>query len=142
MENVGIILITLVVLAMLIVIFIYNYLDRRRFHLERMFKGHKALLDEWVRACEQLRPGCGGAYFAAKKLPEQMECLRALVQSVTENSEDKLERQEELLDFCYNFTSMSAGYDRALARPLIGKVGRLLGFRPVGGLDFYPDVTV
>lgn len=142
MENVIILLMTLVMVAMLIVIFVYNGLDRRRFRLERLFKRNKVALDDWVRACEQIRPDCGKAYFAAKKLPEQMERLRQIVQEVRENSEDKLDIQEQLLDFCYHFSRMAADYDRRLESPLTGWLARLLGFKAVGGLDFYPDVTV
>lgn len=142
MENVMIAAMGLVAAAMLAVIFVYNGLDRRRFHLERMVKRHKEGLDGWARACEALRPGCAKAYFAARRLPDQMRCLRQMTQDVTENSEDKLDWQEQLLDFCYNFSQMADDYDRRLERPVIGKLGRLLGFRPVGGLDFYPDVTI
>lgn len=141
MENVMIAGMGLLAAAMLVVIFVYNGLDRRRFHLERMVKRHKEGLDEWAQACEALRPGCAREYFAARKLPDQLRCLRQMAQETPENSDDKLDAQERLLDFCYNFSQMADDYDRRLERPLIGKLGRLLGFRPVGGLDFYPDVS-
>lgn len=141
MENAIILLMTAVMVAMLVLIFVYNRFDRQRFHLERLFGRNKAKMDEWVRACEALKPGCGKAYFAAKKLPEQTEQLRAIAQSVTENSGEKLDLQEQLLDFCYHFTMMAGEYDRMLESPLTGKIAQWMRFRRVGGLDFYPDVT-
>lgn len=141
MGSIGYLLMAIASAVMLVVVFIYNGLDRRRFHLERMFKRNKEQLDDWVRACEKLAPNCGEAYFAAKKLPEQMECLRKIVRQVRENSEEKLDIQEQLLDFCYHFSRMADEYDGKLQSPVTGGVARLLGFKAVGGLDFYPDVT-
>lgn len=142
MDSFVAILMALFAVCMLVVIGIYNNLDRLRFRLDRMLKGAWPALNDWVEECEALQPGVAAEYKAARPNWKKTQCLQAMVLACRENSEEKLDIQESLLDFCYRYSQMTEKYNRKVTDPLTGGLARLLGFRPYTPLDFYPDVTV
>lgn len=136
------IVLAILAICMLVLIAIYNDMDRRRFRLDRMLKGAWPALNDWVEACEELRPGCAAEYRKAKQNWKRTACLQDMVTQVPENSEEKLDIQEQLLDFCYRYSQMAMGYNKKIEDPIGGKLVQLLGFKPYAPLDFYPDVQV
>lgn len=142
MDNFIAIVMSVLAICMLVVIAIYNNLDRLRFRLDTMLRRANPELEDWLEACEALQPGCTREYRQTKRNWQRSACLQALVSEVTENSEDKLDAQEALLDFCYRYSQMAEKYNRKVTDPVTGGLARLLGFRPYALLDFYPDVTV
>lgn len=136
------ILMALFSLCMLIVIAVYNRLDRLRFRMDRMLKDAWPHLDVWARICEELQPGCSAEYRKAKPNWKRTACLQDMILNVTENSEEKLDLQVQLLDFCYRYSQLAYNYNRKLEDPLTGKLAQLLGFKPYTPLDFYPGVDV
>ena len=141
MEDFLIILGALVVVLVLAVIFVYNHYDRLRFHLERCYFAAKEPLNQWVRICAELRGGDDAGYSRCKKLADKTACIRELVES-TENSEEKLSLQESLLEFCGSFNFQAEKYDHQLEATLSGRLAGLLGVRPIGKIDFYPDIRL
>ena len=139
MEDVWIILVGLLVILMLAVIFVYNHYDRLRFRLERCYHAAREPLDQWVRLCAEQRGGDDAGYSRCRNLADKTACIRALVES-TETGEEKLTVQESLLEFCGSFNFQAEKYNRQLTTTLSGRLAGLLGFRPVGKIDFYPDI--
>lgn len=140
MEDILILLIGILVLIMLALIAWYNHLDRLRFRLDRLLKGAMPALDDWADACEALHPGAAEGYRKAKRNWEKTACLQAMVETVAENSAKKLDIQEQLLDFCYQFRCLAEKYNEKLESALFGKLARAMGFRPYAVLDFYPHI--
>lgn len=63
-----------------------------------------------------------------------------MVETVKENSEEKLNLQEELLDFCFQFRYMAEKYNDKLESSVFKKLYHVLGFRPYTPLDFHPHI--
>lgn len=142
MDSFVAILMAIFAVCMLVVIAIYNNMDRMRFRLDRMLKGAKPALDDWAEACEELQPGCAAEYRKAKQNWKRTACLQEMVTQVPENSEEKLDIQEQLLDFCSRYSQMAFSYNKKIEDPISGKLVQLLGFKPYTPLDFYPDIQV
>lgn len=142
MEDFFVILLSLVAIAVLVLIGVYNSLDRLRFRLDRMLKSARPALNDWAEECERLQPGVAAAYRAARPNWKKIACLKEMVDACSANSEEKLEIQEQLLDFCYRYSELAEKYNQKVTAPLTGWLARFLGFRPYAPLDFYPDVTV
>ncbi len=142
MDQFTAILMAIFALAVLLVIGVYNKADSRRFRLDRLLNRERAAIEAWVAECERLQAGASADYRASKKNWQRSACLQAMVGAVKENSEKKLELQEQLLDFCYSFRLAAQEYNKKLEDPLTGKLLHLMGFRPYTALDFYPDVVV
>ncbi len=142
MDQFTAILMAIFAIVMLILIGIYNKADSQRFRLDRFLKKEQEALDAWAAACEELQPGSSSAYRAAKKNWQRTACLQQMVQQVQENSEEKLELQEQLLEFCCIYSRMAGDYNKKLEDPVQGKLLQRLGFRPYTALDFYPGVGV
>lgn len=140
MENFLIILACVAVCMVLACIFIYNYFDRLRFRMERQLKYRMEDLEKWASLCGALEPGSDQAFRAAKKLPDRMQSLAGMAQSVKTNSEEKLDLQESLLEFCFTYNETAEHYNARLTWPVLGAIARRLGFRHFAKLDFYPDV--
>lgn len=141
MQNIIIVLLAILSVAMIVLIAIYNGLDRMRFFMDRLLKAVEPGLDDWVDACEALRPGCGEAYRSAKKNWERTAILHDLIDTVREDSEEKQDAQEALLDFCHSYNAVAERYNARLAGAL-GQVASRMGFHPYGELDFYPGVRL
>ncbi len=139
MDSFLIILLGILVLAMLALIAYYNHLDRLRFRLDRLLKGAKPALEDWVEECEALQRGVSAAYKAAKGNWRKTACLQAMVTECRANSEEKLDIQEQMLEFCYRYSQLAEQYNQKLDTAG-GQLARLLGFQPYSILDFYPDV--
>lgn len=142
MDNFIAIVLALLAVCMLAVIAVYNRLDRLRFRLDTMLKRARPGLEDWIEACEALQPGCADAYRQARRNWQRTACLQDMVAAVKENSEEKLDAQEALLDFCYRYSRMAESYNKSITAPLIARLAKVMGFRPYAPLDFYPDVTV
>ena len=135
-----IILVAIIVFLLIILIFLYNRLDRKRFYLDRNLKKNRDALDQWVRACDKISPGSGTEYFSAKKNHEKLACIEKLVRSVQKDSEEKLEIQESLLDFGAYFNELAAGYNHTLENSPLRKIYAFLGFKRYPPIEFYPDL--
>lgn len=143
MENAIVILLSVLAVFMLLVIALYNHLDRLRFRLDRNLHHARKDLAEWVALCAELKPGCDSDWRKAKHNWQKTACLQALVLEMKDlNSPEKLDAQEALLEFCYLYSDMARRYNARLESPLLGRAARLLGFRPYTPLDFYPDVKL
>lgn len=142
MEDVMIVLIALLCAAVIALIAVYSYLDRRRFYMDRLIQSARPALDRWARACGALSPGADGPYFQARRNWERTACLRRLVEEVPGSSPEKLEAQEDLLEFCHRYNKLAQRYDQTVQSPLLAPAARLFRFRPYGQLDFYPDVRL
>lgn len=140
MEEFWILLGVLAVVLMLALIFVYNHYDRLRFHLERYYAGAKKPLQQWVQACATLRGGDDAGYSHCKKLSDKTACLRTLVETTADNSDEKLDLQESLLEFCGSFNFLAEKYNSQLENRLSGKLAKHLGFRPIEKIDFYPEI--
>ena len=140
MEDILIIAAAVLVAVMLALICVYNYLDRRRFFIDRLLGANQTTLDAWAKACGALSPGADEAYCKAKRNWERTAHIQRMVDTVKENSIEKLELQESLLDFCFHYNELAQRYNRALENPLLASVARLFRFRPYTLLDFFPDI--
>lgn len=142
MDSFVAIVMAILAVCMLVLIAIYNNLDRMRFRLDRMLKGAWPALNDWADACEELKPGSAAEYRKARQNWKRTACLQEMVTQVPENSEEKLDIQEQLLDFCYRYSQMAYNYNKKIEDPITGKLVQLLGFKPYTPLDFYPDIQV
>lgn len=140
MEDVLIVLIGIAFALVIAVISLYNHLDRYRYRLDIMIRRARPALDEWADICESLHPHSADAYRRAKRDWKKMEYLQQMAETVKENNEEKLELQEQLLEFCYQFRIMAEKYNEKLNSSLFGAFYRLLGFKPCTILDFYPNI--
>ncbi len=142
MDSFVAIVMAILAVCMLVLIAIYNNLDRMRFRLDRMLKGAWPALNDWADACEELKPGSAAEYRKARQNWKRTACLQEMVRQVTENSEEKLDIQEALLEFCHRYSQMTLSYNKKIEDPITGKLARLMGFKPYTPLDFYPDIQV
>ena len=136
MENILTALTALAVLVIVTVILIYNRFDRFNFRIEQLLKHYREPLDDWVRECGELVPGCDEAYFKAKRPRARVECIRQMIKDVKAGSGEVPEPSGYIADFRSSYNALAEGYDRQLASVLLGPVGRLTGQRPWGKLDF------
>ena len=140
MEDVLIILLGILAVAMIAVISLYNHMDRRRYRMDCLLRRVLPTLDDWADICQELHPGSADEYRQARKNWQKTACLQKMVETVTENSEEKLDLQEQLLDFCYQFRCLAETYNEALESGIFAKLYRALGFHPYAALDFYPHI--
>lgn len=140
MEDILIILLGLIALAVIAVVSLYNNMDRQRYRLDTLLRRAHPALDEWADICQSLHPGSADEYRRAKRNWQKMACLQQMVETVKENSEEKLDLQEQLLDFCFQFRYMADKYNEKLESSVFKKFYHALGFRPYTPLDFYPNI--
>lgn len=140
MEDFIIIVVAILVVIMLAVVGLYNGMDRRRYRMDCLFRRCQPALNDWADACEEIQPGCSQSYRKARRNWQKLECLQEMVGTVTDNSEEKLELQEMLLDFCYQFRQLAEPYNERLQGPILGELYRMLGFRHYTAIDFYPYI--
>ena len=141
MDQITAVLMAIFAICLLIVIGVYNKADSQRFRLDRALKREKEALEAWVAECERLQPGAAEKYRGAKKNWQKTACLQEMVTEVKENSERKLELQEQLFDFCYSYDRMAETYNKRVQDPFQGKILAVLGFRPYTPLDFFPGLS-
>jgi hypothetical protein len=115
----------------------YNTLDKLRFFLKRTFQKAQDELDSWVLACEKIKPGCGQKYFSTKNFMEKSAYICEIIESVSEDTEEKLNIQESLLDFCLHYRQMAKLYNEKLKKPILRQVAKLFRFKPCPIIDFY-----
>lgn len=142
MEDFIIIVIGIFVVIMLAVIGLYNGMDRRRYRMDCIFRRCQPALNDWADACEELQSGSSEEYRKARRIHEKLACLQKMIENVTENSEEKLELQEMLLDFCYQLRQLAEPYNERLSGPIFGSVYKVLGFKYYTPIDFYPHIQV
>ena len=140
MEDVIIILLGILAVAVIAVISLYNHMDRQRYRMDCLLRRVRPMLDDWADICQDLHPGSADEYRRARKNWQKTACLQHMVETVTENSEEKLDLQEQLLDFCYQFRCIAEKYNEKLDTALFGKLYQTLGFHPYTVLDFYPHI--
>lgn len=140
MEDIFVILMGLLALAVIAVISLYNHMDRQRYRLDCLLRRARPALDEWAEICQSLQPGAADEYFRARRNWQKTACLQQMVETVKENSEEKLDLQEQLLDFCYQFRFIAEKYNEKLASSVFAKLYGVLGFKPYTVLDFYPHI--
>ena len=140
MEDFMIIVVAVLVVIMLAIIGLYNGMDRRRYRMDCMFRRCQAALNDWADACEELQNGSSGEYRRARRVWEKLAALQKMVETISENSEEKLEIQETLLDFCYQFRQLAEPYNEKLSGPILGGLYQTLGFRHYTPIDFYPHI--
>lgn len=140
MEDILIILLGVLALTVIVLVSLYNNMDRLRYRLDTLLRRARPALDEWVDICHSLHPGSGDEYRQAKRNWQKTACLQKMVETVKENSEEKLTLQEDLLDFCYQFRYMAEKYNEKLESSVFNKLYYAMGFRPYAVLDFYPDI--
>ncbi len=142
MEDIMIIITGILVVLMLLVIALYNRMDRLRFRLDRLMHHASDALDDWADICHELHPGSADAYRKARKNWEKLACLQQMVSVVTENNEEKLNIQEQLLDFCSQLRQLADRYNDTLDGSILGGFYRMLGFLRYTPLDFYPYIQL
>lgn len=140
MEDILIILLGILALAVIVVVSLYNNMDRLRYRLDTLLRRARPALDEWADMCQSLHPGSADEYRRARRNWQKTACLQKMVETVKENSEEKLNLQEELLDFCFQFRYMAEKYNDKLESSVFKKLYHVLGFRPYTPLDFYPHI--
>lgn len=151
MENIALISVCFVCVALILIVCLYLDLDKHRFRIRRVFKNFQNELDQWVELTAQMAQT--GAvddtalvtrlatdYKATKKAEGKSDALSKLVLVELHLDMDasgeavrlmgrRGELSEELSIFCADYNRTAEILGRRLDMSVIGKVGRLLGFR-------------
>jgi len=135
-EKITLVLWLVAVVALICGITAYNNLDKLRFFLKRAFQSAQSELDSWVEACEKISPGCGQKYFATKNFMKKSAFICEIIENVKEDTDEKLDIEESLLDFCIRYRELANMYNEKLKKPLYKQVAALLKFKPCPVIDF------
>lgn len=131
------ILLDAVVLAGVVLIFVYLANDRRRFRVERQFSAVRSLFDEWVGGAAKL-PGCeelAAQYRRTHNISKKYRLIGALTEQVDCPTEKMQEISERLRVFCGVYYSLAEDYNRHLMGAIREPITHFLGFRPLPQID-------
>ncbi len=146
----------LLALAILIVV-CFNTLDKWRFRADRQYPYVRDLMEEWEAVTIQLLDLTGAQIptvrVAGQKHPwEAVAAANRLAAAcpapdkITTTAAPLLARQtqleEELEVFLEVYNGLVRSYNKALRRPIIRQLGRLVGWQPWEPLQFTPTPSV
>ena len=150
------IIICILVLAMIVVILVYNGFDRQSFRIDSQWKYVKRQMDNWVNATESLclpdHPEIGESvrgYRASKKTRDKAKWARKLFEDtfyvrymetiepqLQEYWDAKYDLEEELAEFTLIYSDMAEKYNQRLESKFRGSIAKLLHLKPYPKLDF------
>lgn len=137
-----VILVNIVVTAVLFLIIVYCWLDRKRFHLEAQFRAVRPLFDRWMEQASDL-PDCADFVAVYKKTRNVSAKYRAIgeVNQIAWGRETAEMKKiaGELHVFLGVYQSMAEEYNRRLNSKFTGKVAALLGFKKFPNLQLETD---
>lgn len=126
-----IILVDLAALALMGLIFVYLWLDKRRFHIERQFRAAKELFDEWM-ACAREIDGCGAAVDAYEKTHDVTKKYIAIGAASEKAWGYETARMKQLASqlevFLGVYRALAEDYNRRLNSRFTGRIARFLRF--------------
>lgn len=131
-ENILIILVDLAALALMGLIFVYLWLDKKRFHVERQFRAVEELFDEWM-ACAREIDGCGAAVDAYEKtrdVTKKYLAIGAVSEAAWGYETGRMKQLAAQLDvFLGVYHALAEEYNRRLNSRFTGRIARLLRFK-------------
>lgn len=127
-----IILVDLAAVAMLFCIFVYLWLDKKRFHIERQFRAVKELFDEWMR-CARPIDGCGAAverYERTRDVTKKYLAIGEVSEAAWGYETERMRQLAAQLDvFLGVYRALAEDYNRRLNSRFTGPLARVLGFK-------------
>lgn len=127
-----IILIDLAAMAVLFFIFVYLWLDKKRFHIERQFRVAKDLFDEWM-ACARTLDGCGAAverYERTRDITKKYIAIGEASKAAWGYETERMKRLAAQLEvFLGVYHALAEEYNRRLNSRFTGRLARVLGFK-------------
>lgn len=135
--DIWLILLNLVVIAGIFLIFVYLWLDKKRFHVERQFRAVRKLFDAWMDSAATI-PACAACaeeYRGTGNISRKYAAVAAAAEKAwgSETAEMKA-AAEELTVFLGVYHSLAEDYNRLMNSRFTGKIARLLGFKKLPDL--------
>lgn len=135
--DIWIILANIAALVIVFFIFVYLWLDKKRFHLERQFRAVAGLFDRWMDAARGL-PGCDDAvavYRQTKNITEKYRAVGIVSEKAWGYETDAMKAAAgELEVFLRVYNGLAEDYNRRLNSRFTGRIARTLGFKKLPDL--------
>lgn len=126
-----ILLVDLAALALMGLIFIYLWLDKKRFRVLRQFRAVRELFDEWMDGARTIE-GCQAlveAYEKTRDVTKKYRAIGAVSEKVWGYETARMKRIASQLDvFLGVYRSLAEDYNRRLNSRFTGRVARFLRF--------------
>lgn len=137
--DICIILVNVAAVAVMFLIVVYLWLDKKRFHVERQFRAAEKLFDEWMGlasktvSCEET----AATYRKTKNISEKYRAIDRVSQAVWGRETPAMkELAEELHVFLGVYRALAEDYNRKLNSKFTGPIARFLGFKK------FPDIQL
>ena len=130
--NIWIILSNLMAIAVIFVIIVYLWLDKKRFHVERQFRAVEDLFDEWMTLAAD-NPSCVKAveeYHSTKNISKKYLAIYDICQIIWGVKTPEMKSiAGELSVFLGVYGVLAEEYNRRLNSKFTGPLARFLGFK-------------
>lgn len=137
--DIRIILANVAAVAVIFLIFVYLWLDKKRFHLERQFRAAEHLFDDWMDHARAI-PSCELSvkdYTASRNITAKYWAVSAASRAAWGQETPEMKAiAEELLVFLGVYHSLAEEYNRRLNSRVTGPIARFLGFKK------FPDIQL
>ena len=137
--DICIILANVLAVAVIFLIVVYLWLDKKRFHVERQFRAAEKLFDEWMERaseasfCEE----AAATYRRTKNISEKYRAIDRMSRAAWGRALPAMkELGEELHVFLGVYRALAEDYNRKLNSKFTGHVARFLGFKK------FPDIQL
>lgn len=137
--NVLIVLSNALAIAVIFLIAVYLWLDKKRFHLERQFRAAEHLFGEWMQLAGEAadRKDILNAYRNTKNISAKYRAIGDMTRAVWGRETPAMKTlAEELSVFTGVYYTLAEKYNRQLNSRFTGRIARLLGFKK------FPDIQM
>ena len=136
--NIWIMLSNLLAIAVIFVIIVYLWLDKKRFHAERQFRAVEDLFDEWMMLAAG-SPSCADAvevYRSTKNISKKYVAIYDACQAVWGAETPEMKSiAGELSVFLGVYGVLAEEYNRRLNSKFTGLLARFLGFKKLPNIQ-------
>ena len=136
--NIWIILSNLLAIAVIFVIIVYLWLDKKRFHIERQFRAVEDLFDEWMMLAAD-NPSCVESvksYRSTKNISKKYAAIYDVCQTVWGDETPEMKSiAGELSVFLGVYGVLAEEYNRRLNSRFTGFLARFLGFKKLPNIQ-------
>lgn len=130
--NIIIILANIVTIAVVFLIIVYLWLDKKRFRVERQFRAAEELFDEWMELASAVLSDSNAVheYRSTKNVSRKYRAIGEASQTVWGRETVAMKGvATELEVFLGVYHVLSEDYNRRLNSRFTGKIARVLGFK-------------
>lgn len=133
-----IILSNVLAIAVIFVIIVYLWLDKKRFYVERQFRAAEDLFDQWMTLASVM-PSCDGAvnaYRNTKNVSRKYRAIDEVCQVVWGKETPEMKAiADELSVFLGVYRALAEDYNRRLNSKFTGYLAKFLGFKKFPNLQ-------